>query len=350
MPLARWTLSAAAWFFAATALQAQTVGEPDPLFRSDDILDVRIIAPLSTLRSDRKSDEELPGKFQYTNASGELQELYVGVRTRGRFRLQKKVCSFPPLRLNFKKSQTKNTLFHGQDKVKLVTHCRSSGSYAMIVPKEFLTYRILNTLTDISFRVRLMRITYVDTEKDNAEDIHYGFIIEHRDRLAKRLDMPVLEIPKTQVSALNPEYLNLISMYQYLIGNTDFSPVQGPKGDNCCHNQVLFGVEGKPILSVPYDFDQAGIVDAPHASPNPLFKNLRNVKQRMYRGRCVNTQFLDATIASFKDRQGDILQLINELEVLSNSARKTVSNYVNKFYGILDSEEKTTREFVKGCI
>jgi len=350
MPLARWTLSAAAWFFAATALQAQTVGEPDPLFRSDDILDVRIIAPLKTLRSDRKSDEELPGKFQYTNASGELQELYVGVRTRGRFRLQKKVCTFPPLRLNFKKSQTKNTLFHGQDKVKLVTHCRSSRSYAMIVHKEFLTYRILNTLTDISFRVRLMRITYVDTEKDNAEDIHYGFIIEHRDRLAKRLDMPVLEIPKTRISALNPEYLNLISMYQYLIGNTDFSPVQGPTGDNCCHNQVLFGVEGKPILSVPYDFDQAGIVDAPHASPNPLFKNLRNVKQRMYRGRCVNTQFLDATIASFKDRQGDILQLINELEAFSDSARKTVNNYVNKFYDILDSEKNTDRKFVKGCI
>ena len=350
MPLAPWKLSAAAWFFAATALQAQTVGEPDPLFRSDDILDVRIIAPLSTLRSDRKSDEELPGKFQYTNASGELQELYVGVRTRGRFRLQKKVCTFPPLRLNFKKSQTRNTLFHGQDKVKLVTHCRSSGRYAMMVPREFLTYRILNTLTDISFRVRLMRITYVDTEKDNAEDIHYGFIIEHRDRLAKRLDMPVLEILKTRISALNPEYLNLISMYQYLIGNTDFSPVQGPKGGNCCHNQVLFGVEGKPILSIPYDFDQAGIVNAPHASPNPLFKNLRTVRQRLYRGRCVNAQFLDATIASFKDRRGDILQLINELEALDDSARKTVNNYVNRFYGILDSEKKTAREFVKGCI
>ena len=250
----------------------------------------------------------------------------------------------------FQEITNQNTLFHGQDKVKLVTHCRSSRSYAMIVPREFLTYRILNTLTDISFRVRLMRITYVDTKKGNAEDIHYGFIIEHRDRLAKRLDMPLLEILKTRISALNPEYLNLTSMYQYLIGNTDFSPVQGPKGDNCCHNQVLFGVEGKPILSVPYDFDQAGIVDAPHASPNPLFKNLRDVRQRIYRGRCVNTQFLDATIASFKDRQGDILQLINELEVLSNSARKTVSNYVNKFYGILDSEKKTTREFVKGCI
>jgi hypothetical protein len=349
MPLARWTIIAAAWFLAATAVQAQVVGEPDPLFRSNEILDVRIIAPLSTIRSERQFREELPGKFQFTNAAGELQEFYVGVRTRGLFRLQKEICSFPPLRLNFKKSQTKNTLFHGQDKVKLVTHCQGSSRYKMMVPREFLAYRIFNTLTDISFRVRLMRITYVDTDKKNDEDVHYGFIIEHRDRLAKRLDMPVLEVPKTRVSALNPEYLNLISMYQYLIGNTDFSPVLGPAGDNCCHNQVLFGVDGQPILSVPYDFDQAGIVDAAHAGANPKFK-LRSVKKRLYRGRCVNNQLLDATIATFQSKQGDLLTLINEQEVLDNRARKAVTTYVGKFYEVLESEKRVTKELVKKCI
>jgi hypothetical protein len=219
----------------------------------------------------------------------------------------------------------------------------------MMVPREFLAYRIFNTLTDISFRVRLMRITYVDTDKKNDEDVHYGFIIEHRDRLAKRLDMPVLEVPKTRVSALNPEYLNLISMYQYLIGNTDFSPVLGPAGDNCCHNQVLFGVEGKPILSVPYDFDQAGLVDARHAGANPKFK-LRSVKQRLYRGRCVNNQLLDATIATFQSKQGDLLTLINEQEVLDNRARKAVTTYVGKFYEVLESEKRVTKELVKKCI
>ncbi len=102
MPLARWTINAAAWFLAATVVQAQAVGEPDPLFRSNEILDVRIIAPFTMLRRERPDDEESPGKLQFTNAAGELQEFYVGVRTRGRFRLQKEICSFPPLRLNFK--------------------------------------------------------------------------------------------------------------------------------------------------------------------------------------------------------------------------------------------------------
>jgi hypothetical protein len=113
---------------------------------------------------------------------------------------------------------------------------------------------------------------------------------------------------------------------------------------------VLFGVEGKPILSVPYDFDQAGIVDARHASPNPHFRGLRNVKQRLYRGRCVNNHLLDSTIASFRDRQGDILQLINELAALDNRARNKVTVYVNRFYETFESEKKIVSEFVKKCI
>lgn len=348
-PLAYWTLSAAVWFLAATASQAQAVATPDPLFQSDEILDVRIIAPFTTLLRERPDDEDTPGRFQFTNAAGEIVDFDIGVRTRGLFRRRKDVCSFPPLRLNFKKSQTKGTLFHKQDKVKLVTHCRTSGNYTMMAPREYLVYRILNTLTDISFRVRLMRITYVNTEKNNNEDIRYGFIIEHRDRLAKRLDEPVLQIPRTTVSALDPEYLNLVSMFQYLVGNTDFSPVLGPKGKNCCHNQVLFGVESKPILSVPYDFDQAGLVDAPHAGANPNFK-LKSVKQRLYRGRCVNNELLDTTIEFFQDKQGDILTLLSEQEALNNKARKAVTSYVGKFYDVLNSEKRVAREFVKKCI
>ena len=138
-------------------------------------------------------------------------------------------------------------------------------------------------------------------------------------------------------------------MYHYLIGNTDFSPVLGPAGDNCCHNQVLFGVEGEPLLSVPYDFDQAGIVDAPHAGANPKFK-LRSVKQRLYRGRCVNNHLLDATIATFQSKQGEILTLINEQETLDNRARRAVTNFVGKFYETLESEKRVANEFVKKCI
>lgn len=345
----RWTLAAAAGLLAATAANAQAVGAPDPLFQSDNILDVRIIAPLSTLRIDRPVEYELAGKFQFTNAAGETTELDIGIRARGKYRLQKDVCRFPPLRLNFKTSQTKNTLFHNLDKVKLVTHCQSSSRYQSVLLREYIAYRILNTLTDISFRVRLMRITYVDTDNDNDENVQYGFIIEHRERLAMRLHKPYLKIPKTRVSTLEPRYMNLVSVYQYLIGNTDFSPIVGQKGHDCCHNHVLFGVAGESIWSVPYDFDHAGLVDAPHAGPNPKFR-LHSVKERLYRGRCNNNDYLGATFTLFTNRQDDILKLINEQDGLSNNVRKSMSTYLTRFYKTLGSERRVKREFVKKCM
>lgn len=304
---------------------------------------------MSTLLSDRPFDEELAGKFQFTNSAGELIEFEIGVRTRGKFRRARDICRFPPLRLNFKTSQTKKTLFHKQDKVKLVTHCQSSSRYASVLLREYIAYRILNTLTDVSFRVRLLRITYVDTEDDNDEDVHYGFIIEHAERLAKRLHKAVLEIPKTPTSTLDPRYLNLVSVYHYLIGNTDFSPRQGTKGDDCCHNHVLFGAEGELIWSVPYDFDQAGLVNAPHAGPNPKFR-LRSVQQRLYRGRCVNNEYLDATFAIFRDRQGDILKVIDEQDSLGDRVRKSISSYVLTFYKTLESERSVRNRLVRKCI
>ncbi|NIP93601.1 MAG: hypothetical protein GWN18_19895, partial [Thermoplasmata archaeon] len=70
-------------------------------------------------------------------------------------------CEFPPLRLNFKKGQLDETLFDGQDKVKLVTHCRNGDRYEQNVVKEYLVYRLYNVLTPLGFQVRMAHITYV---------------------------------------------------------------------------------------------------------------------------------------------------------------------------------------------
>lgn len=344
-----WTFASVAWFLLFSGAQAQEIGAPDPLFQSDEILDVRIVAPVSTLVSERPIDEELPGTFQYTNSAGEAVELDIKLRTRGRFRRDKSNCRFPPLRLNFVTSQTKGTLFHKQDKVKLVTHCQNSSKYAGVLLREYIAYRLLNVMTDASFRVRLLRITYVENERKKNDDVRYGFIIEHRDRLAKRMGKSVLEIPGTSPRSLNPEYANTVSMYHYLIGNTDFSSVRGSKGEVCCHNHVLFGNEGESVWSVPYDFDQAGIVNAPHAAPNPQFK-IRTVKQRLYRGRCIHNDYVSATTANFQSKREELLQVVNGLDVASERSVKSMTDYIEKFYKTLESEKRVNSALIKKCI
>lgn len=349
MAVIPWTLVSVAWFLILQPAHAEDSRAPDPLFQSDEVLNVRIVAPLSTLLSERPFEEELPAKFQYTDATGLDVEFDIKLRTRGKFRRQEHICKFPPLRLNFKTSQTKNTLFHKQDKIKLVTHCQRTARYMQVLLREYLAYRILNVMTNASYNVRLLQITYVDTEEKRRDDVRYGFVIEHKDRLAKRLDKALLEIPGTRVSALNSEYTNLISVYHYLIGNTDFSMIKAAPGRPCCHNHVLFGNEDELIYAIPYDFDQSGLVNAPHAGPSERFK-LRNVRQRLYRGRCVNNKHLLATIAEFNSKREAITALINNFEIFSKRSGKRMLAYLEDFYKTIGSERKVISAFIKKCI
>lgn len=321
----------------------------DPLFQDNEILQVKIIAPMRTLMRERPVDEELPARFQFTDIDGSEAEVDIEVRTRGRFRHRKEICPMPPLRLDFKKSSVKDTLFDKQDKLKLVTNCRSGDKYAQVVMREYLAYRILNLLTESSYRVRLLQITYVDTDNDLNEQQRIGFVIEHKDRLAKRIGKDVLEIPRTRVAALDPQHTNLSSVFQYFISNTDFSPIRAAPGENCCHNFALFGNENEPIQSIPYDFDQSGLVDAPYAMPSANF-DIRSVRVRLYRGRCVNNSHVPATLALFNERRAAIEAEINSLAPVSGRSRKSMLKFIDDFYELIASPRKVQDSIIKKCI
>ncbi|MGB5164087.1 MAG: hypothetical protein WBN09_08075 [Woeseiaceae bacterium] len=339
------TLAASAMFLLGSAYAQQEVGAPDPFFAADDVIEVTLTGPLETLLSERPIEEELPATFQIGEKTYD-----VAVRTRGRFRRRPDICEFPPIRLNFNKSETKGTEMHGVNKVKIVTHCNdASARYDQTVVKEYVAYRIMNILSDVSFRARLIRLRYVDSEGTQPDRLNHAIVIEHRDRLAKRLDRPIVEESSVNIGQLDPEYTNLVSVFHYMIGNTDFSPVKGAEGERCCHNHILFGSDGQRYYSVPYDFDQAGLVNAPHAGPNPRF-NLRNVQERLYRGRCLNNPLLPDTMQHVRDKQEEILQLIATVEGVSESTRKVMSTYVKRFYSTLQSDKLVARNLEKKCI
>jgi len=96
-------------------------------------------------------------------------------------------CPFPPIRLNPQKGEPRGTVFDGQDKLKLVTHCHDWDSFEQNVLEEYLVYRIYNQLTDVSFRVQLVEITYLDTGGENDPLTRMGFLIENEDAMASRV-------------------------------------------------------------------------------------------------------------------------------------------------------------------
>ena len=350
MTLLRTTLILIAIVVGTAAHGDDDVGEITPLFTSNEVLDVTIRAPFTTIMRERSKEEDKSATLTYDDAVEESVTVELGIQARGRFRRQAQVCKWAPLRLNFKKSSLENTVFAGSDKMKLVTHCRNnSDRYTQALLAEHLAYRILNLVTDASFRVRLLRITYVDTDKDDREHVELGFLIEHKDQVARRIGLAVNEGSETSIDALDARHTNLGSVYQLLIGNTDFSPIRAAPGEACCHNYVLFGAEKGRMLAIPYDFDMSGIVDAPYASPNPRF-GLRNVQDRLYRGRCVNNEHVEASVQAFLDQKQAIYDLINTNELLQPGKRKGTLRFLNEFFTTIESPDRVRRQLTGKCL
>ena len=346
----RWTRRVAIMFLLPQVVIAEAKTAVDPLFAGDELLRIRITAPMTTIMKERPIEKYVPGTFEYVAADGSTVEFQIGLRTRGRFRRRVETCDFAPLRINFRKSEVKGTLFDKQDKLKLVTHCANkSPRYQQSVVSEYLAYRIFNLLTDISFRARLLEVTYIDTDRDDRETVSYAIFIEHQDRMAKRIGIPTVTRWRIVVPMLIPEYASLTALFQYFVGNTDFSQVATAPGEDCCHNHELFGNEGEKIYSVPYDFDMTGFVNAPHARPNPRFR-LRSVRSRLYRGRCVHNAYLADAAATFSERREAIYDLVNSQAQLTNGTRKSQVRFVDSFFEDIDSEKRIEKKLFEDCL
>jgi len=320
-----------------------------PLFADHAPLPVTIEAPLTTLMRDRPDEEYLDGTFSFTGEDGEVRTVDLKVRTRGKYRRQVEHCDFAPLRLNFRREQVADTEFGGQDKLKLVTHCKSDRPYyEQLVLREFLAYRFLRAMTDKSFAVRLFQIDYVDTEGAKSMT-KVGFVIEDDDDVAERNGMVAVKTGNISSGDLDRGQQNLINVFQYLIGNTEYSLTVGEPDADCCHNADLMSATGgPPFTPLAYDFDFAGIVNAPYAEPNPRFK-LRTVRHRLYRGSCENNELLPATVQRFLDKRDVIYGIVDELELLSSRSRRDVTRYLNSFYDHIAQTKSMHARFLDRC-
>ena len=320
-----------------------------PLFDDDSTLTMTIQGPLKTVMRNRDETEEFPAIIKLSNADGTETTLDIKLRVRGKFRRKRETCNFAPLLVNFKKKQVEGTVFAGQNTIKLVTDCQSSKKrYQQLLLKEYLAYKLLNVLSDRSFNARLLNVTYIDTDRKNRSRESYAFFIEEKDHIADRLGFERIKIPRTKYSALDPRQANLVNVYEYLIANTDFSLVAGPKDSNCCHNTVLYQKDSSPFISIPYDFDNAGLIDAPYAAPNPRFK-INTVKQRVYRGRCSNNSHLDSTFQHFLAKRDEIGMLVTGLNGFDEKSVKGTMNLIDGFYKDISTPKTVQKKFIKKC-
>ena len=312
-----------------------------PLFEDPAIVDAVLEGPLAELMAAPEGGDQLPFMLR-----AEGTDHAIRVRLRGKSRLQ--VCNLLPLRLNFRKRDVDGTLFADQDKLKLVVPCHTSERAEKDLIEEYAIYRMFNLLTPASYRVRLLHMTFADTAGDGETTRILTFLLEPGEQLAERLGGRESDLEAVSLEWLDANHMALVYVFQYLIGNLDWSLVAAKDEEVCCHNGTLIE-NGETILYVPYDFDLSGFVDAPYAFPPP-YLHLRRVTQRRYRGFCTDRQHLENALAIVVAKRREIDALIRSLPVLSGRDKQRRIDYLDRFFRAAEEPDRLLDRFEKRCL
>lgn len=325
-----------------SAQMAAAARRTERLFGSDSVIEFRLLANYKeAFRSrDTLNPRRVRATLSYRDSSGPV-DIAMHIEPRGNFRLRPNVCNFPMIKLVFPDSGLKGTIFAGQGSLKLGTHCRQGDKeYAEYVLREYAIYEMFNLFTDLSFKARLARVTYVPEGDEKDSVTHYGILIEDADDVAKRHGARIQELRGGSFADMEPEQTKLIGVFHYMIGNTDWSVWS-------LHNIRLAVYTDGRNVPVPYDFDWSGVVWARYARPAPQL-GTRTVQERLYRGPCMTEQELAGFVERF-NAQRDAIRAIYDRLQLDDGYRKRAMRYYDEFYDTINDRRRAKREIIDAC-
>ena len=333
------------WPDAAVLDERRRSAETRPLFASAEPLPITIAADFRAVQRDRdpKSEKTFPATVTVPNEDGTIATIPIQIRTRGHSRRLRQTCDFAPLRLEFVKEQARKTVFEGHGPLKLGTHCRSDVSlFEQYVLREYTVYRLYNLLTPFSFRARLVRATYVDTARNKTFDARYAMFIEDDDDVARRMSGRISDRPGLLFRNVHADTVQLMTLFEYLIGNTDMSM-------KLQHNVRIVETPANVFYPVPYDFDYSGLVDTSYAAADTKLFGIKTVRERLYRGPCKTAAELEPFFARFRAAKADIMALYTALADMTPSYRKDARKYLDEFYRTIDRPGAAKAAFIDRC-
>ena len=342
-----------AWYWLIFFLPGNTHIKPEPsvpvvqqhytaneLFEKEDVLIVKISGNVRDLFNDRgETPTYHPITLSYKINDSSAISLPLKAKTRGNFRKLKENCDFPPILLNFQRVSSKSTLFENQDKLKLTTPCRGET----YVIREYLVYKLYNLLTPKSFRARLARVSFYDDVRNKESASFYGILQEEDEQMAQRNQSKLFQRKMLRGESTETETFLKMAVFQYMIGNVDWSVP-------FLHNIRLIAFDSLSIPSVvPYDFDHAGIVNAPYALP-PEQLNMSSIQERRYRGYCITDmqKFADV-IATFNRLKSSFYSVYTDCKLLDSKSLTSTIRFLDKFYDVINNPKKLKTEFSYPC-
>lgn len=199
------------------------------IFNDNSVINIELEYNIARLQAEKENlrEDGIPGKFK-TISNSKTYQIKVLSRGKGSFS-----CKQPQLKLKFNKKENKGTQFSGIKKVKLFTKGTClDNDFNKEQDKEiianYLIYKLYEEVTNYSFRVRLLKIKYIDSSKTYPVYEQYGFLLEPKKVLEKRLALKYVEIPtlfqlaEKIPSLTNPNLLSIVNGFEFFIANYDY--------------------------------------------------------------------------------------------------------------------------------
>src|SRR5690242_4488879 len=311
-------------------------------FRSEAPLAMTLTTNIKQIRKDKGENAPWRWATLTYDSAGKPAQMPVKIHTRGIWRLRN--CTFPPVRLNFSGKDTKGTLFHDLEHPKLVSYCRDTDPYEQYILQEYQLYRIYQLLTPVSHRVRLVKLAYVDSASQKKEAERYAIIVEDPNQLASRNLAKIVKIKGAGPGDLEGKELALAYLFEYLIGNLDFS-------FNGLHNTELLATTDGRMLPVAYDFDFSGAVNTSYATPPPDY-GVPNVRTRKFMGYCELQDEYPGALAVLQEKKEAIYALYHDEigKLMDQGVVRETLNYFDDFYKDVRTPNDAKRNIFDRCI
>lgn len=319
-------------------LQAQNTAKVfQDFFADEGIINVTINTDIRNLIAEKKSLKDVEALITCKFAdSSEIKET-IKIRPRGHFRREN--CYLSSLMLIFNSNLSNKLAF--LKNLKMVAPCGKTSSDEQHLLKEYQAYKTYNILTDLSFRVRLLRVTYNDIRKNVGSFTQYAFLLEDIDAVAKRNNHRQKKNISFSPAGTNRYQTTLMCIFQYMIGNTDWSIPN--------YHNIKLVVPRKDTssvpLPVPYDFDMTGIVNPPYAGTSPIFE-IEKVTDRLYRGFPVSIEEVQTIIDLFLQKEKEILGSIYSFNLLNKRSKHDMAYFLNGFFSEIKDKSVVKAVFI----
>lgn len=320
-----------------------------PLFASQEVLHITLRGPISRLIGDR-SNASQPVEASLSVA-GEPAILPVKLSLRGIMRRRKETCDFPPIRIDFPDRVAEGSIFAGQKKLKLTTHCNTPLAEQQNVLVEYAAYRMYEVLTPVSFKARLVQVDYVNADGRPLIS-RVGMLLENDRDVARRNGLALADVGDTiQLAQLSAHDAARQALFEYMISNLDWSMLAGVPGSGCCHNTKLLAPKGVAagFTPLPYDYDFSGLVNAPYATPPEGF-DVPDVVTRLYRGHCAYNAEVLAVAGEFRAKRGELSTRLAETPGLEDGRRRRALAYLDEFFRLIATDRDVSERILKTCI